>query len=149
MYRVLIADDNLFMRTVIRNHLERAGFEIVAEAANGREAVKLYRQYKPDIVFMDITMPEMTGIEAIVEIRKVFSGARIIVCSAMGQESMVIDAIKAGAVDFIVKPIYEDSLLERARKVCCGLNKGVSMKDVNEIVNQNRVDFEKMKLLAV
>lgn len=149
MYRVLIADDAIFMRTVIRNNLEKAGFEIVAEAANGKEAVSLYKQYKPDIVFMDITMPEMTGIEVVREIRKGYSTARIVMCSAMGQKPMVLDAIKAGAVDFIVKPIDAKRLVETARKVCSGLNKGVSLNDVNALVNQNAVNFEALRLMVM
>lgn len=149
MYRVLIADDALFMRTVIKNNLERVGFEVVAEAANGREAVNLYKQYKPDLVFMDITMPEMTGIEAVKEIRKGYPESRIIMCSAMGQAPMVIEALKAGAVDFLVKPINNGRLVETARRVCNGLDKGVSESDVARVVNQNVVNFEKLKLLVM
>lgn len=149
MYRVLIADDAVFMRTVIRNYLEKAGFEVVAEAANGKEAVSLYKQHKPDIVFMDITMPEMTGIEAIKEIRKGYSSARIVVCSAMGQAWMVVDAIRAGAVDFLVKPIDAQRLVETAVRVCSGLDKGVSESDVNRVVNQNAINFEELRLAVM
>lgn len=149
MYRVLIADDNLFMRRVIKDNLEKASFEVVAEAANGIEAVNLYRQFKPDIVFMDITMPEMNGIEAVREIRKGYPSARIVMCSAMGQKPMVLDAIKAGAVDFIVKPIDAKRLVETARKVCSGLDRGVSINDVNALVSQNAVNFEALRLMVM
>jgi two-component system chemotaxis response regulator CheY len=149
MYRVLIADDAVFMRTVIRNNLLQAGFEVVAEAANGREAVNLYKKYKPDIVFMDITMPEMTGIEAVKEIRKGYPSARIVMCSAMGQAPMVLEALKAGAVNFLVKPINNERLVETAWKVCSGLDSGVSESDVGKVVNQNVVNFEALKLMVM
>jgi two-component system, chemotaxis family, chemotaxis protein CheY len=146
MYSVLIADDAVFMRTVIRNNLEKAGFEVVAEASNGKEAVSLYKQYKPDVVFMDITMPEMTGIEAVREIIKGYPSARIIMSSAMGQAPMVIEALKAGAVNFLVKPINNERLIETAWKVCSGISKGVSESDVGKVVNQNAINVDDLKL---
>ena len=149
MYKVLIADDAVFMRTVIKNNLQQAGFEVVAEASNGREAVSLYKQHKPDLVLMDITMPEMTGIEAVREIRKGYPSASIVICSAMGQAPMVIEALKAGAVNFLVKPINSERLIETARKVCSGLDKRVTINDVNALVNQNAINFEEMRLMVM
>ncbi len=149
MYRVLIADDAAFMRKVIKDNLLAAGFEVIAEAANGKEAVSLYKQYKPDVVFMDITMPEMTGIEAVKEIRKGYPTARIVMCSAMGQAPMVIEALKAGAINFLVKPINKERLVETAIRVCSGLDKGVSESDVSKVVNQNAVNFEALKLMVM
>jgi two-component system chemotaxis response regulator CheY len=115
--RVLITDDALFMRTTLKNMLTKNGYEVVGEAANGREAVELYEQIRPDVVTMDITMPEMDGITAVKEIRKIDSGANIIMCSAMGQKNMVLEAITAGAKDFIVKPFQPDKVIESIQKL--------------------------------
>ncbi|MCF0147948.1 MAG: response regulator [Clostridium sp.] len=117
MKRVLIVDDAAFMRMMIKDILQKNGFEVVGEASNGIEAVNLYKKERPDVVTMDITMPDMDGIEAVKEIRAFDSGAKIIMCSAMGQQSMVMDAIKSGAKDFIVKPFQADRVLEAIRKV--------------------------------
>lgn len=115
--RVLITDDAAFMRTTLRNVLQKEGFEVVGEAANGREAVELYQKLRPDIVTMDITMPEMNGIDAIKEIMKIDPSAKIVVCSAMGQKPMVIEALTAGAKDFLVKPFEPERVVEALRKV--------------------------------
>jgi len=115
--RVLVADDTAFMRMTLRNVLERNGYEVVAEAANGAEAVELYRRYRPDLVTMDITMPEMDGITAIREIMKFDPQARIIVCSALGQKTMVIEALTAGAKDYLVKPFQPERVLEALEKL--------------------------------
>lgn len=115
--RVLITDDAAFMRTTLRNVLEKEGFEVVGEAANGQEAVEQYQALRPDVVTMDITMPVMNGIDAIKEIMKIDSGAKIVVCSAMGQKPMVIDALSAGAKDFLVKPFEPERVVEALRKV--------------------------------
>ena len=104
MAKILIVDDAAFMRMMIKDILTKNGYEVVAEAANGVEAVELYKSHQPDLVTMDITMPEMDGIEAVKQIKAVNPAAKVIMCSAMGQQSMVMDAIKAGANDFIVKP---------------------------------------------
>lgn len=104
---VLVVDDAAFMRLRLKKLLEDKGFEVV-EAANGREAVEQYRAHQPDVVLMDITMPEMTGIEALAEIRTADPNAYVIMVSALGQQAMVINAIQAGAKDFIIKP-YEPS----------------------------------------
>lgn len=117
MTRVLIVDDAAFMRMMIKDILQKNGFEVVGEASNGIEAVNLYKKEKPDVVTMDITMPDMDGIEAVREIKAFDSEAKIIMCSAMGQQSMVMDAIKSGAKDFIVKPFQSDRVLEAIRKV--------------------------------
>ena len=117
MARVLIVDDAAFMRMMLKDILEKNGYEIAGKAGNGQIAVEMYNREKPDVVTMDITMPEMDGIQAVKEIRKVDPNAKIIMCSAMGQQSMVMDAIKAGAKDFIVKPFQADRVLEAIKKV--------------------------------
>lgn len=117
MKKVLIVDDAAFMRMMIKDILQKNGFEVVGEASNGVEAVNLYKKERPDVVTMDITMPDMDGIEAVKEIRSFDTDAKIIMCSAMGQQSMVMDAIKSGAKDFIVKPFQADRVLEAIRKV--------------------------------
>jgi len=115
--RVLIVDDAAFMRMLLRDIITKAGYEVAGEAANGVEAVEKYRELKPDVVTMDITMPEMDGIQAIKRIREIDPEAKIIVCSAMGQQSMVIEAIQAGAKDFIVKPFQHSRVVEALSKV--------------------------------
>jgi two-component system, chemotaxis family, chemotaxis protein CheY len=115
--RVLIVDDAAFMRMMIKDILEKNGFQVIGEANNGLKAVELYKKEKPDIVTMDITMPDMDGIEAVKAIRAFDPAAKVIMCSAMGQQTMVMDAIRAGARDFIVKPFQPDRVLEAIRKV--------------------------------
>ena len=117
MARVLIVDDASFMRMAIKDIITKAGHEVVAEANNGNVAVNKYKEVKPDIVTMDITMPEMNGIEAVKAIRQFDPEANIIMCSAMGQQAMVVDAVKAGAKDFIVKPFDKDKVLASLQKV--------------------------------
>lgn len=117
MAKVLIVDDAAFMRMMIKDILEKNGFEIVGEASNGIKAVELYKKENPDVVTMDITMPDMDGIEAVKAIREYNPSAKIVMCSAMGQQTMVMDAIKAGAKDFIVKPFQPDRVLEAIKKV--------------------------------
>ncbi len=114
--KVLVVDDAAFMRMMIKDILSKNGFEIVGEAENGIHAVEKWKELHPDLTTMDITMPEMDGITAVKEIRKLDSGAKIIMCSAMGQQAMVIEAIQAGARDFIVKPFQADRVIEAARK---------------------------------
>lgn len=116
MPSVLIADDAAFMRMMIKNILTDAGYEIVGEAENGAVAVTKYRELKPDLTTMDITMPEMDGLAALKEIRGQDPEARVVMCSAMGQQSMVIESIQAGARDFIVKPFQPDRVLEAIQK---------------------------------
>ncbi|MGH4050346.1 MAG: response regulator [Clostridium sp.] len=117
MARVLIVDDAAFMRMMIKDILEKNGYDVVGEASNGIKGVELYKSEKPDIVTMDITMPEMDGIEAVKSIKAFDPAAKIIMCSAMGQQTMVMDAIRAGAKDFIVKPFQADRVLEAIKKV--------------------------------
>ncbi|WP_174726981.1 response regulator [Mesobacillus harenae] len=117
MARVLIVDDAKFMRITLSNILKKANHEVAGEAENGLEAVRLYRELKPDIVTMDITMPEMSGLDAVREIKIIDPDAKIIMCSAMGQQKVVVEAIEAGAKDFIVKPFDESLVLESIDKV--------------------------------
>lgn len=117
MAKVLIVDDAAFMRMMIKDILEKNDFEIIGEASNGVMAVDMYKKEKPDVVTMDITMPDMDGIEAVKQIKAFDPDAKVIMCSAMGQQSMVMDAIRAGAKDFIVKPFQADRILEAIKKV--------------------------------
>jgi two-component system chemotaxis response regulator CheY len=114
--RILITDDALFMRVTLKNILTQNGYEVVGEAGNGVESVDLYKKLKPDIVTMDITMPEMDGIAALKEIRSLDPNARVVMCTAMGQKNMVVEAIQAGAKDFIVKPFQAERVLEALQK---------------------------------
>ena len=112
----LIVDDAAFMRMMIKEILTKNGYEVVGEASDGFQAIEKYKEVQPDLVTMDITMPEMDGITALKEIRKIDPNAKIIMCSAMGQQAMVIDAIQAGAKDFIVKPFQPERVLEAINK---------------------------------
>ena len=119
--RILIADDAVMMRAMLRDILdENAGFEIVGEAANGVEVVEKYKELQPDLVTMDIVMPLKSGIEATREIREIDEKAKIIMCSALGQESLVTEALEAGALDFVVKPFQPEDVLEIVAKVVSG-----------------------------
>ena len=117
MKRVMVCDDAAFMGMMIKDILVKNGYEIAAEAENGLKAVEQYPDAKPDLVLMDITMPEVDGIEAVRRIKALDPNANVIMCSAMGQQAMVIEAIQAGAKDFIVKPFQADRVLEAVRKV--------------------------------
>ncbi|MCL2683773.1 MAG: response regulator [Synergistaceae bacterium] len=114
--KVLIVDDAAFMRMMLRDILAKNGFEVVGEAENGKVAVQMYSELKPDVVTMDITMPEMDGIAAVKEIKEADPGAKVVMVSAMGQQAMVIEAIRSGAADFIVKPFQPDRVLEALGK---------------------------------
>ncbi len=113
---VLIVDDAAFMRMMIKDILTKNGFNVIGEAENGAVAVEKYQELSPDLVTMDITMPEMDGIAALKEIKAMDEKAIVIMCSAMGQQAMVIDAIQAGAKDFIVKPFQADRVMEAVNK---------------------------------
>ncbi|MCX7884386.1 MAG: response regulator [Caloramator sp.] len=117
MPKVLIVDDAAFMRMMLKDILTKNGFEVVGEAPNGLKGVEMYKAEKPDVVTMDITMPEMDGIEAVKQIKAIDPNAKIIMCSAMGQQAMVMEAIKSGARDFIVKPFQPERVLEALKKV--------------------------------
>ncbi|MHC1759392.1 MAG: response regulator [Negativicutes bacterium] len=111
MARIMIVDDTLMMRMTLRRTLERAGHEIVAEAINGEQAILNYAEFKPDLVTMDITMPGISGVEAIKRIVQYDQAANIIVVSALGQKHIVFEALQAGAKNYALKPIAEDKLL--------------------------------------
>lgn len=115
--RVLIVDDAIFMRTMIGDILRQAGYEVVGEASTGAEAVQKYKEVKPDLVTMDIVMPDMGGIDAVREIMKIDANARILMCSAMGQQGLVVEAIQAGARDFVVKPFQPSRVLEAVQRI--------------------------------
>ncbi len=115
--RVLIVDDAAFMRMLLKDIISKGGYEVVGEASNGAEAIEKYKEIKPDIVTMDITMPDMNGIEATKKIMEIDPNANIIMCSAMGQQMMVVEAIQAGAKDFIVKPFQQGRVVEALSKV--------------------------------
>ncbi len=115
--RILIVDDALFMRNMLKDIFVKAGYEIAGEAANGVEAVEKYSDLRPDLVTMDIIMPLKSGIEALEEIMAGNPEARVVMCSALGQDALVIEAVEAGAKDFIVKPFKEERVIEVVRRV--------------------------------
>ena len=115
---VLIVDDALFMRSLLRDVFEQAGWQVVAEAENGQQAIEQFSQHRPDLVTMDIVMPEMGGIDALKRILALEPEARVVMCSALGQDSMVMEAIRAGARDFIVKPFQDQQVLDVIARVC-------------------------------
>lgn len=117
MGKILIVDDTMFMRTLLKNILFSGGHDIVGEAGDGKEAVAKYEELKPDLVTMDVVMPNMNGIEALQAIKKMDPGAKIIMCTAVGQEQMVKLAIKSGARGYIVKPFQAPKVLEEVKSV--------------------------------
>jgi len=114
---VLICDDAIFMRTMVSDILQQAGFEVVGEAETGAQAVERYKLLRPDLVTMDIVMPDMGGIDAVREITKFDPDAKVLMCSAMGQQALVVEAIQAGAKDFVVKPFQPSRVLEAVQRV--------------------------------
>jgi len=110
--KVLIVDDTKFMRNILKGILKKKELDIVGEAVNGRDAVEKFKELRPDLVTMDIIMPEMNGIEAVKAILEIDPAARVLMCSAMGQQAMVIEAIQAGARDFVIKPFQPARVLE-------------------------------------
>lgn len=117
MAKVLIVDDAAFMRMTIKKMLEAHGHSVIAEAENGVEAVKKSIEVNPDVILLDITMPEMNGVDALKKIKEMNPSAKVIICSAMGQQAMVAQAIQYGAKDFIVKPFEEDRLIAAVERV--------------------------------
>lgn len=116
MANILVVDDAAFMRLMIKDMLAEAGHTVVGEAVNGLDAIEKYRKLKPDLVTMDITMPDMEGVDALKEIRRIDPRAVVIMCSAMGQKQMIVEAIKSGAKDFIVKPLQTARVIEAISK---------------------------------
>lgn len=116
MPKILIVDDNAFMRNTIKGVLTQAGFDIAGEATDGAEAVNAYATMQPDLVTMDITMPNMDGVEALKELIKQDPGAKVVMVSAMGQESLVVEAVTAGAVDFVIKPFEPERVIDAVNK---------------------------------
>lgn len=117
MASVLVTDDAAFMRMQLKDILTKLGHIVVGEAENGKDAIEKFKELTPELITMDITMPEMNGVEAVKEIKKINSDVKIIMCSAMGQQGMVLDAIQAGANDFIVKPFTRERIQEALEKV--------------------------------
>lgn len=117
MARILIVDDAKFMRLTLSNILSKTEHEVVGEGEDGQQAIELFRELRPDIVTMDITMPVMSGLDALKQIKREFPDAQIIMCSAMGQQKMVVEAIETGAKDFIVKPFDENRVIEAISRV--------------------------------
>ncbi|HEY8795478.1 MAG TPA: response regulator [Gemmatimonadaceae bacterium] len=116
-HTVLICDDAVFMRTMISDILEESGYEIVGQAETGVQAIERYKSLRPDLVTMDIVMPDMGGIDAVREITSFDANAKILMCSAMGQQALVVEAIQAGAKDFVVKPFQPSRVLEAVQRV--------------------------------
>ncbi|WP_143316919.1 MULTISPECIES: response regulator [Clostridium] len=117
MKRVLVVDDAAFMRLSLKGILERCGFEVVGEAENGVKAIQLYRQLKPDFVTMDLTMPELGGVDATKMIKMIDNEAKIVVISSMGHETSVKEAIMAGAISFILKPFDEETVIRQLKEI--------------------------------
>jgi two-component system chemotaxis response regulator CheY len=117
MAKILIVDDAAFMRMMLKNILTNNGYEVIGEADTGAKAVQQFRELRPDLVTMDITMPDMDGVTALKKIKEVDPTALVVMCSAMGQQAMVLEAIKSGAIDFIVKPFHEERVIESLRKI--------------------------------
>jgi two-component system chemotaxis response regulator CheY len=117
MKKIMVVDDAGFIRLMLSDMLKSEGFDVVAAASNGMEAVQYFKQFSPDLVTMDITMPDMDGIEALQEIMRINPRAKVIMCSAMGQQKLVIDAVRVGAKDFIVKPFQKERVVDAINKI--------------------------------
>ena len=117
MAKVLVVDDALFVRAAIKKYVEKAGHEVVGEAGDGQEAVEVFEELKPDGIIMDITMPRMSGIEALQAIKAIKNDVKIIMCSAMGQQDSIAKAIQFGASDFVIKPFTEEQIVAKIKQV--------------------------------
>ena len=117
MAKIMLVDDAAFMRMMVKNALTKAGYDNFVEAQDGAEAVRKYGEEKPDMVIMDITMPNMDGLQALKKIRENDPNAKVVMCTAMGQEGMVVDAIKSGAKDFIVKPFNAERIVQTVNTI--------------------------------
>ena len=117
MANILLVDDAAFMRMMLKDILTKNGYTVAGEAENGLKAIDKFRELKPDLALMDITMPEMDGLQALKKIKAEWPDAKVVMCSAMGQQAMVIEAIQSGARDFIVKPFQPDRVIEAVKKV--------------------------------
>jgi len=115
--KILLVDDAAFMRMMIKDILVKNGYNVCGEASDGLDAIEKYKSLQPDLTIMDITMPNLDGLQALKQIKAEFPGAKIVMCSAMGQESYVVEAIKSGASDFIVKPFQQDRIISTVQKV--------------------------------
>ncbi len=113
---VLIVDDLTFIKIVLRDILEKSGFHVVGEASNGEQAIAMYQERHPDVVLMDITMPDMDGLTALRRLRELDPGAKVIICSALGQQKLIVQAIQLGAKDFIVKPFQPPRVVSALKK---------------------------------
>lgn len=116
MARIMLVDDTAFVRKGLRRIFEEYGYEIVAEATNGKEALQLYKQHKPDVVTLDITMPEMDGISTLKELKKLDLKAKVVMCTTFGRKDKIIEAIQSGASDYIIKPYQKERVLEAIEK---------------------------------
>lgn len=114
--KILIADDCAYMRSILKDLLLRNGYDVIGEAENGKEVLDLYRKLKPDVVAIDIIMPEMSGIQALKEIKENYPEARVVMSASMGQQNLVVEAIRAGAADFFIKPVQADRVVEAIDK---------------------------------
>jgi two-component system chemotaxis response regulator CheY len=117
MAKVLVVDDALFVRAAIKKYVEKAGHEVIGEAGDGQEAIEVFTELKPDAVIMDITMPRMSGLEALKEIKKIESTVKVIMCSAMAQQESIATAIQDGAADFVIKPFTEEQIVAKIKQV--------------------------------
>lgn len=115
--KIMLVDDAAFMRMMIKDTLKKNGYTEVVEAGNGEQAIATYQEEKPDLILMDITMPVMDGLEALKKLKELDSGVQVVMCSAMGQETMVVDALKLGAKDFIVKPFKPDRIMKTVNSI--------------------------------
>lgn len=114
--KILIADDSAYMRSILKDLLLRNGYDVAGEAENGKEVLALYEKLKPDVVAMDIMMPEMSGIQALKEIKEKYPEAKVVMAAAMGQQNLVVEAVRAGASEFFIKPVQAERVVEAIEK---------------------------------